>query len=94
MESKADSWKRPYRFLKLEGTAISKEIELQVSANNYELSPPGTSSTAQPFNFLIRSRRWNQDQKRPLKILCVEISSNGIIRKGNWNSNQKKCDSY
>ena len=94
MESKADSWKRPYRFLKLEGTAISKEIELQVSAGNYELSPPGTSSTAQPFNILIRSRRWNQDPKRPLKTLCVEISSNGIIRKGSWNNKQKKCDSY
>ena len=94
MESKEDSWKKPYRFLKLEGTAISKQIELQVSANNYELSPPGTSSTAQPFNFLIRSRRWNQDEKRPLKTLCIEISSNGIIRKGSWEENLKKCDSY
>ena len=91
IESKADSWKKPYRFLKLEGTAISEEIELQVSANNYELSPPGTSSTAQPFHFLIRSRRWNQDPKRPLKTLCVEISSNGIIRKGSWNGNQNQC---
>lgn len=94
LESKADSWKKPYRFLKLEGTAISEEIELQVSANNYELSPPGTSSTAQPFNFLIRSRRWNQDPKRPLKTLCVEISSNGIIHKGSWNNSQNQCDSY
>ena len=94
LESKADSWKKPYRFLKLEGTAISEEIELQVSANNYELSPPGTSSTAQPFNFLIRSRRWNQDPKRPLKTLCVEISSNGIIHKGSWNNSQNHCDSY
>ena len=94
IESKADSWKKPYRFLKLEGTAISEEIELQVSANNYELSPPGTSSTAQPFNFLIRSRRWNQDPKRPLKTLCVEISSNGIIRKGSWNGSQNQCGSY
>jgi prepilin-type N-terminal cleavage/methylation domain-containing protein len=94
IESKADSWKKPYRFLKLEGTAISEEIELQVSANNYELSPPGTSSTAQPFHFLIRSRRWNQDPKRPLKTLCVEISSNGIIRKGSWNGNQNQCGSY
>ena len=94
LESKVDSWKKPYRFLKLEGTAISEEIELQVSANNYELSPPGTSSTAQPFNFLIRSRRWNQDPKRPLKTLCVEISSNGIIHKGSWNNSQNQCDSY
>ena len=94
LESKADSWKKPYRFLKLEGTAISEQIELQVSANNYELSPPGTSSTAQPFNFLIRSRRWNQDPKRPLKTLCVEISSNGIIHKGSWNNSQNQCDSY
>lgn len=94
MESKVDSWKIPYRFLKLEGTATSKEIELQVSDNNYELSPPGTSSIAQPFIFLIRSRRWNQDQIRPLKTLCVVISSNGMIRKGRWNNNQKWCESY
>ena len=94
MEFNEDSWKKPYRFLKLEGTANSKEIELQVSARNYELSPPGTSSTAQPFIFLVRSRRWNQDPKRPLKTLCVEISSNGIIRRGSWNKGQRKCESY
>lgn len=94
MESKVDSWKKPYRFLKLEGTATSKEIELQVSNISYELSPPGTSSTAKPFIFLVRSRRWNQDQMRPLKTLCVEISSNGIIRKGSWSNHRKECESY
>ncbi|NKB73860.1 MAG: prepilin-type N-terminal cleavage/methylation domain-containing protein [Synechococcus sp. s2_metabat2_7] len=85
------TWAKPYRFLNLEGIPSSKKVEMQVSRNTYELSPPGTSAIAEPLVILVRSQNWNQDPDRPLPTLCVEVSSNGVIRKGKWNSNKKQC---
>ena len=85
------TWAKPYRFLNLEGSPSSKRVELQVSSNRYELSPPGTSAIAEPLIILVRSQNWNKDSLRPLPTLCVEVTSNGVIRKGKWNQNQKKC---
>ena len=85
------TWAKPYRFLNLEGSPSSKRVELQVSSNRYELSPPGTSAIAEPLIILVRSQNWNQDSLRPLPTLCVEVTSNGVVRKGKWNQNQKKC---
>ncbi len=85
------TWAKPYRFLNLEGSPSSKRVELQVSSHRYELSPPGTSAIAEPLIILVRSQKWNQDSLRPLPTLCVEVTSNGVVRKGKWNQNQKKC---
>ena len=85
------TWAKPYRFLNLEGTPSSEKVELQVSSNRYELSPPGTSAIAEPLVILVRSKNWNQDSLRPLPTLCVEVTSNGVVRKGKWNQNQNKC---
>ncbi|MDB4336298.1 type II secretion system GspH family protein [Synechococcus sp. AH-603-M21] len=85
------TWAKPYRFLNLEGSPSSKRVELQVSSHRYELSPPGTSAIAEPLIILVRSQNWNQDSLRPLPTLCVEVTSNGVVRKGKWNQNQKKC---
>ena len=34
---------------------------------------------------------WNQDTLRPLPTRCIEVTSNGVVRKGKWNQNQNKC---
>ncbi|MDA7677055.1 type II secretion system GspH family protein [bacterium] len=85
------TWAKPYRFLNLEGSPSSKRVELQVSSDRYELSPPGTSAIAEPLVILVRSINWNQDSRRPLPTLCVEVTSNGVVRKGKWNTNMKQC---
>ena len=85
------TWAKPYRFLNLEGSPSSKRVELQVSSHRYELSPPGTSAIAEPLIILVRSQKWNQDSLRPLPTLCVEVTSNGVVRKGKWNQNQRTC---
>lgn len=85
------TWDKPYRFLNLEGLQSSKNVEIQVSRDTYELSPPGTSATEEPLIILVRSILWNQDPLRPLPTLCIEISSNGVIRKGTWNQSIRQC---
>ena len=85
------TWAKPYRFLNLEGSPSSKRVELQVSSNRYELSPPGTSAIAEPLIILVRSQNWNQDSLRPLPTLCVEVTSNGVVRKGTWVKTKKQC---
>ena len=85
------TWTKPYRFLNQEGLRSSKKVEVQVSSETYELSPPGTSSTIEPLVILVRSILWNQDPLRPLPTLCIEVSSNGVIRKGTWNKPTKEC---
>tara|TARA_B110000003_G_scaffold192756_1_gene191519 strand:- start:174 stop:803 length:630 start_codon:yes stop_codon:yes gene_type:complete len=85
------TWSKPYRFLNLEGLPSSKRIELQVSSDSYELSPPGTSAIAEPLVILVRSIDWNQDSLRPLPTHCIEVTSNGVVRKGTWNNNKKQC---
>ena len=85
------TWAKPYRFLTLEGSPSSKRVELQVSSDRYELSPPGTSAIAEPLIILVRSINWNQDSHRPLPTNCIEVTSNGVVRKGTWNNNKKQC---
>lgn len=85
------TWAKPYRFLNLEGLPSSKQVELQVSSDRYELSPPGTSAVAEPLVILVRSIKWNQDSLRPIPTSCIEVTSNGVARKGRWNNNMKQC---
>ena len=85
------TWAKPYRFLNLEGSPSSKKVELQVSKDSYELSPPGTSAIAEPLVILVRSIDWNQDSLRPLPTQCIEVTSNGVVRQGKWRNNKKQC---
>ena len=85
------TWAKPYRFLNLEGQPSSERVELQVSSDTYELSPPGTSAIAEPLVILVRSIDWNQDARRPIKTQCIEVTSNGVVRKGKWDINDKQC---
>jgi prepilin-type N-terminal cleavage/methylation domain-containing protein len=85
------TWAKPYRFLNLEGSPSSERVELQVSSERYELSPPGTSAIAEPLVILVRSINWNQDSLRPLPTQCVEVTSNGVVRKGTWVKTKKQC---
>ena len=85
------TWAKPYRFLNLEGQPSSERVELQVSSDTYELSPPGTSAIAEPLVILVRSIDWNQDANRPIQTQCIEVTSNGVVRKGKWNDTKKQC---
>ena len=85
------TWAKPYRFLNLEGQPSSERVELQVSSDTYELSPPGTSAIAEPLVILVRSVDWNQDARRPIKTHCIEVTSNGVVRKGKWDITKKQC---
>ena len=85
------TWAKPYRFLNLEGSPSSERVELQVSSERYELSPPGTSAIAEPLVILVRSINWNQDSLRPIPTQCIEATSNGVVRKGTWVKTKKQC---
>lgn len=85
------TWQKPYRFLDVENIASSKNVEIQVSTDHYSLSPPGTSSMAEPLKIILRAKNWDQDPQRPLPTLCVELSANGVIRRGVWNKDEKQC---
>lgn len=73
-----------YRFLDLKNIESSKKVEVQVSSDQFILSPPGTSSMAEPLIILVRSKNWNQDPQRPLPTLCIQLSANGVIKRGKW----------
>ena len=90
-EVNQSTWQKPYRFLDLENVASSNNVEIQVSTDHYSLSPPGTSSIAEPLMIILRAKKWDQDPKRPLPTLCVELSGNGVIRRGVWNKDEKQC---
>ena len=90
-EISQSTWQKPYRFLDLENIVSSKNVEIQVSTDHYSLSPPGTSSIAEPLIIILRAKNWDQDPQRPLPTLCVELSANGVIRRGKWNKDEKQC---
>ncbi|KZR77471.1 type II secretion system protein [Prochlorococcus marinus] len=83
--------KSRYRFLTIEGTRESKEVEVSASQASYELSPPGTSAQHDNLTILVRSRHSSQEPL--LRTRCVELSGNGHIRSGTWNGGTDFCDS-
>ena len=83
--------KSRYRFLTIEGTRESKEVEVSASQASYELSPPGTSAQLDNLTILVRSR--HSDQEPLLRTRCVELSGNGHINSGTWNNDTDFCDS-
>ena len=83
--------KSRYRFLTIEGTRESKEVEVSASQASYELSPPGTSAQLDNLTILVRLR--HSDQEPLLRTRCVELSGNGHINSGTWNNDTDFCDS-
>ncbi len=83
--------KSRYRFLTIEGTRESKEVEVSASHASYELSPPGTSAQLDNLTILVRSR--HSDQEPLLRTRCVELSGNGHINSGTWNNDTDFRDS-
>ena len=83
--------KSRYRFLTIEGTRESKEVEVSASQASYELSPPGTSAQLDNLTILVRSR--HSDKEPLLRTRCVELSGNGHINSGTWNNDTDFCDS-
>lgn len=80
-----------YRFLTIEGSRESKEVEVSASKASYELSPPGTSAQPGILTILVRSR--HSDQEPLLRTRCVELSGNGYINSGTWDDDTEFCNS-
>ncbi|KZR66911.1 prepilin-type N-terminal cleavage/methylation domain-containing protein [Cyanobacteria bacterium 150NLHA] len=83
--------KSRYRFLTIEGSRESKEVEVSATQASYELSPPGTSAQRDNLTILVRSR--HSAQEPLLRTRCVELSGNGQIHSGTWNDDTGFCDS-
>ena len=87
------SGKASYRFLTMEGTRESKQVEVSTPQAYYELSTAGTSTGGENLTILIRSR---DSAKEPqLRTRCVELSGSGHIHSGTWNEDAETpfCDS-
>ena len=70
------------RFVRMEGTPESKNVEIAVSRTSYELTPPGTSANTVPITFVVRS---NQTSNTPLlRQRCVQIAGTGHLLSGTW----------
>ena len=70
------------RFIRLEGSPESKQVEVAVSTGDYELTPPGTSARTEPIIFMVRSLEAGNDNR--LRTRCVEISGSGHLSRGTW----------
>ena len=83
--------KTPYRFLAVEGTRESKEVEVQARQPKYELIPSGIS--AHEFNNLtILVRSVHSESEPLLRTRCIELSGSAQIHSGTWNEDAKFCD--
>ena len=83
--------KPPYRFLALEGTRESKEVEVAALQAEYELIPSGIS--AQQYNqltILVKSR--HSDNEPRLRTRCIELEGSAQIHSGTWNDDTGFCD--
>ena len=87
--------KTPYRFLAIEGTRESKEVEVSALQPKYELTPSGIS--AHEFNNLtILVRSVHSESEPLLRTRCIELSGSAQIHSGTWNEDNedaKFCDS-
>ena len=83
--------KTPYRFLAVEGTRESKEVEVQARQPKYELIPSGIS--AHEFNNLtILVRSVHSESEPLLRTRCIELSGSAQIHSGTWNEDADFCD--
>ena len=97
------SGKASYRFLTMEGTRESKQVEVKTPQAYYlrrrereeyypyKLSTAGSSTVGESLTILIRSI---DSAKEPqLRTRCVELSGSGHIHSGTWNEDADFCDS-
>ena len=85
------SGKASYRFLTMEGTRESKQVEVKTPQAYYELSTAGSSTGGENLTILIRSR--DSAKESQLRTRCVELSGSGHIHSGTWNQDADFCDS-
>lgn len=70
------------RFIRVENTNDSKNVDVAVSRTDYELSPPGTSASKVPITFMVRSKQ--SDRYPQLRQRCVEVDGTGHLLSGTW----------
>ena len=70
------------RFVRMEGTPESKNVEISVSRTSYELTPPGTSASTVPITFVVRSKQASNTPQ--LRQRCVQIAGTGHLLSGTW----------
>ena len=85
-----------YRAIQREGTPESNAVEVAVSTNSFELSPPGMSVDTGELTIRIRSLSQNnsdtQSQNRSRLITrCIKMSGTGFIMSGNWDDQNNQC---
>ena len=79
---KADS----LRFVNMEGTPEADNVLVSVSTLNYSFTPPGTSASNTDLVIRIKpAQAVSKVQER-----CVEVTGNGGIFTGSWESNSCK----
>ena len=79
---------RSFRLMDEEGTPESKAVEIAVNSSRYELSPPGTSTSAKDLIFLIRSTNTEEDR---LRTRCLQIFGTGTVFHASWNAATSSC---
>ena len=71
------------RFLKIENTAASKEVEVAISIANgqtsFEITPPGTINPNEVI-FRVRSTKHGSLGDQKLQDRCVTLTGNGFLR--------------
>lgn len=70
------------RFIRVENTNESKNVDVAVSRTTYELTPPGTSASTVPITFVVRSKQ--TDRYPQLRQRCVQIDGTGNLLSGTW----------
>ncbi len=80
-----------YRFLQIEGTPESKQVEVSARESQYEISPAGISTSNDTLTILIKSRFAATDTR--LRTRCVEISGSGNLFSGTWDEVTTSCNS-
>ena len=87
------SGKASYRFLTMEGTRESKQVEVKTPQAYYELSTAGSATSEKNQNLTILIRSINSAKEPQLRTRCVELSGSGHIHSGTWNQDADFCDS-
>ena len=70
------------RFIRVENTNESKNVDVAVTRTTYELTPPGTSASTIPITFVVRSKQ--SDRYSQLRQRCVQIDGTGHLLSGTW----------
>ena len=76
-----------YRFLKLENSRQSREVEIKIELDGlqtkFEITPPGTINY-EDVVFIIRSKKASESSNQKVKERCILLSGNGYLRSGTW----------